>query len=123
MVACSTRPAVTCAESGRAIDALIDAREMGWQVSEPLAASIIEAEAMVERREYANRPNARKDVPMVPFGFANDRWVEFKAKISNGDELRRITAPDICWEQLRGWDGFVLLRDGQVVSAFMTLVN
>ncbi|MCR9074312.1 MAG: hypothetical protein NXI18_21890 [Alphaproteobacteria bacterium] len=85
--------------------------------------SEIEAEELESLREYAELPHARKDVPMVPFGFANKRWREFKATIQPGDEIRRISSPSACWDRLSGWQGLVLIRNGRAVSRHMTLIN
>jgi hypothetical protein len=120
---CVSGPAPICAESGHPIESLADVRAMGWHISEPLSVQSIENDAMDERRSYAQKPNSRKDVPMVPFGFANDRWVDFKAQIVDGDEIRRITTPSACWGQLAGWDGFVIVRHDRIVDFFMTLIS
>ena len=123
VVACSGSPASVCADHGASIEALLEARELGWSVSEPLSVPEIEAEELETLRRYAELAHARKDVPMVPFGFANKRWQEFKATIQPGDEIRRISSPSVCWDRLSGWQGLVLIRNGRVVSRHMTLIN
>ena len=122
-LACDCGPAPICAESGHPIESLADVRAMGWHISEPMSTSTIEDEQMAERRSYAELPDSRKDVPMVPFGFANDRWIDFKAELVEGDEIRRISTPSACCSRLAGWDGFVIVRQGRIVKFFMTLVS
>jgi len=121
--ACSSPTTSVCAAHGSRLANLDDMQKLGWDVSEAITISQIEAEAMEERREYRKQPHARQDVPMVPFGFANQAWLGFKSRVELGDEIRKISAPQVCWQNLSGWEGFVLLRDGQVVGSHMTLIN
>jgi hypothetical protein len=95
----------------------------GWYVSPPLSVEEIEQEAMKELVRYQQSPNARKDVPMVPFGFANDEWNVFKSKVEPGDEIRKITAPSEYWQRLAGWEGYVLVREGLIIWQMMTRIN
>jgi hypothetical protein len=95
----------------------------GWYVSPPLSVEEIEQEAMKELIRYHQSPNARKDVPMVPFGFANDEWNVFKSKVEPGDEIRKITAPREYWQRLAGCEGYVLVREGLIIWQMITRIN
>jgi hypothetical protein len=104
-------------------ESLVKYQADGWYVSPPLNIEEIERQAMEECREYQRSSNARTDVPMVPFGFDNGKWLEFKGKVKPGDEIRRISAPNEYWQRLAGWEGYVLVRGGLIVWKMRTLVN
>ena len=95
----------------------------GWYVSSPMTAEEIEQSALEQLKEFYRGSNTRKDIPMVPFGFANYKWNEFKSKVQQGDEIRKISAPKEYWQRLEGWEGYVLVRQGIVVWKMMTLIN
>ena len=119
----STQPIDSVEEAQYEPEELSWFEENEWGVSEPLTVAEIESEAMRECEEYQRSPGARPDVPMVPFGFANDRWLEFKSKVQESDEIREIVAPPEYWSRLAGWKGFVLVREGKIVADMMTLIN
>ncbi|MCO4320380.1 hypothetical protein [Aliidiomarina quisquiliarum] len=95
----------------------------GWTLSEPLTVLGIEEMAMDERRRYREQPNARKDVPFVPFGFANEEWEIFKNKMKGGDEIRRMSSPPGSWSRLSGWEGYVLIRGQNIIWQMVTRIN
>ena len=95
----------------------------GWYVSSPMTVEEIEQSSLEQLREFYKDPNARKDIPMVPFGFANYKWNEFKSKVQQGDEIRKISTPKEYWQRLAGWEGYVLVRQGIVVWKMTTLIN
>jgi hypothetical protein len=95
----------------------------GWHISSPMTVEEIEQSFMEKLKEYQKSPTARKDIPMVPFAFANDKWTEFKSKVRKGDEIRQLSTPKEYWERLAGWEGYILVRQGFIVWKIMTRIN
>jgi hypothetical protein len=109
--------------AGHELEPLEKYQTKGWYVSSPMTVEEIEQSFMEQLREYQKSPTARKDIPMVPFAFANDKWTEFKSKVQQGDEIRKLSTPKEYWERLAGWEGYVLVRQGFVVWKMMTRIN
>lgn len=97
--------------------------ENGWHISEPMTVEEIEKNKLAEITEYLNKPDARKDVPKLPFGFANGEWEEFKTRLKPRDEIREIMSPPESWQALAGWQGYVIVRKKHVVWDMTVLKN
>jgi hypothetical protein len=50
-------------------------------------------------------------------------WEKFKTGIRPGDELWYFCSPPETWQQLAGWRGYAIIRDGRVVDHYTTRVN
>ncbi len=84
----------------------------------PLTIAQIEQESL----EKLSR-SPRKDLPPVPFAFANDKWVELKGKYLPRDEFYYFTSDERSWANLCGIRGYVLVRKGEIVDIIVTGVN
>jgi hypothetical protein len=65
----------------------------------------------------------RLDDKPVPFGFQNARWVEFRGKFREGDELWEFSSPPDTWQNLCGRAGVAIVRHGKIVDSFVTVMN
>ena len=59
----------------------------------------------------------------VPFGAANDEWVAFKTSIRAGDFLVYFRNNNERWRVLGGAEGYVIVRNGQIVRLFYMSMN
>jgi len=59
----------------------------------------------------------------VPFGFMNERWKAFIARMIEGDELWEFTSPADTWQNLCGRQGIAIVRNGEVLSNLVTEMN
>lgn len=84
-------------------------RARGWFVSEPLDV------ADIERSELAELHDAAPDVPRVPFGFAQNKWETFKARMQPGDALVAVSG--------KSWQGYAIVRSGRVTDEFVTIIR
>ena len=50
-------------------------------------------------------------------------WREFISQIQRGDELRHFFSPNETWLHLAGRAGYAIVRQGEVVDAFITILN
>ena len=98
-------------------------REAGWHVSEPLTVEEAETKSLEALRKYMKKPGSRQDMPLVPFGLSNARWVEFKRSIREGDVLVKLDSPAEYWASLRGWSGYAIVRDGEIAESLAIVVN
>ena len=57
------------------------------------------------------------------FGYQNEEWQSFKAKIQPGDELWEYCTSKSSWDELQGGAGYELVRDGSVIASILTRVN
>jgi hypothetical protein len=62
-------------------------------------------------------------VPHVPFGFMNEKWLNFKRQAQGGDEIYFYITSRESWQNLAGRAGFILVRNGEVVATFETMMN
>ena len=92
----------------------------GWSISEPLLVEEIERKSLNEIKKAIER---NKNIPLLPFGLQNDRWLGFKKLMLKGERLYYISSPASDWEQLRGTAGYAIIREGKVVYYFRTMVN
>ena len=77
-----------------------------------------------EEAEQANLVEDERLGPQpVPFGFQNQRWLEFKGQIQEGDELWEFSSPPETWKNLRGRAGLSIVRNGEIVDSLVTLMS
>jgi hypothetical protein len=50
-------------------------------------------------------------------------WEKFKAGLRAGDELWYFCSPGKTWEELMGWRGYVIFRNGRLVAHYTTAEN
>ncbi len=82
-----------------------------YEVSDPLTIPEIEARSLEDHKSYE-----RKDVPSVPFGFINNKWEAFKARIGPGETLVHFKSDAASWQQLHGREGYARVK-GECVQA------
>jgi len=59
----------------------------------------------------------------VPFGFGYAAWKALIGQMIEGDELWEFVSPADTWQEQGGRAGIVLVRNGEVVDAIVTLMN
>jgi hypothetical protein len=82
----------------------------------------VEKEA-VEKVEADNLYPDDGRVPHVPFGFSHDKWLQFRRQMQPGDELYYYETSAESWRNLAGRSGYILVRDGEVIDNFGTMMN
>ena len=77
--------------------------------------------------EQIEQENLVKDERLGPgpvlFGFQNHLWMEFQKQIQEGDELWNFSSPAESWRMLCGRAGIALVRNGEIVDSFVTMMN
>lgn len=58
-----------------------------------------------------------------PFGYVYWEWRELLHQRRDGDEIWIYRSSDESWEQMMGQEGIALVRDGEIVEAFITSMN
>lgn len=81
-----------------------------WYIRGPLTIEQVEQESLEKIKK-----SSRNDVPQVPFGFQNDKWIKFKSQYKDGDELYFFGS-----ELTRG---YVLIHKNNVVDTIVTDVS
>ena len=74
-----------------------------------------EREHMVKNETHGPDP--------VPFGFVHDHWISFKKQIRQGDQIWKFCSSAETWEYLEGREGLCIVRDGEVVTSIVTMMN
>lgn len=74
-----------------------------------------EAENMVQSDRLGPDP--------VPFGFDNDKWRKLLNQMQDGDELWEFVSSRESWKALAGRAGIALVRNGEVVTSIVTMMN
>ena len=59
----------------------------------------------------------------VAFGRGNTSWAALKSQMLSGDELWEFRSPKESWAHMCGRAGICLVRDGEVISSKVTLMN
>jgi hypothetical protein len=77
----------------------------------------------IEEIEKMKTPPEDGRVPHVPFGFQNQKWLEFKSQIQPGDKIHDFSSSEESWENLAGRAGYILVREGRVIDTFVTIMN
>ena len=62
-------------------------------------------------------------VPHVPFGFNHQFWLDFKAQMLPDDKIQDFESSPESWAHLAGRAGYILVRDGKVVTQIITAMN
>lgn len=73
-----------------------------------------------ERQQRVRLPG--HEVPVV-FGFLHGAWRELVDSMEEGDELWTFTTSPESWKYLAGRSGIALVRQGEVVSTLVTVMN
>lgn len=58
-----------------------------------------------------------------PLSDSFEEWRILKGKLQPGDELWTFCSPQELWDRRMGWQGILLLREGQVVEVCITAQN
>ncbi len=88
----------------------------GYVIEGPLTIEEIETQFLTETTR-------RTDCPQLPFCFGNDVWEEFKALVQDGDEIYFFSSDPASWQGLAGREGYVLVRQGELIQIFLTLLS
>lgn len=92
----------------------------GWSISQPISVDKVEQDSLLEIRKEKNRI---RELPLVPFGYQQEKWLGFKALLKENEKLYLISSPESEWNQLRGTKGYAIIRNGKVVYYFRIMVN
>jgi hypothetical protein len=88
--------------------------EKGW-LRQKLTVEEAEAQNTVTNHRLGPEP--------VPFGFDNAAWKNVIAQIQPGDELWQFASDAQSWRDLAGRAGISLVRNGEVVTSIVTMMN
>ncbi len=58
-----------------------------------------------------------------PYGVPKKEWMELKAQMKDGDEIRAFSSPNDSWNHLAGRAGYALVRKGKAITGIVTLMN
>jgi hypothetical protein len=67
--------------------------------------------------------DARLGPKPVPFGFMNEKWVQFKGQLQEGDELWEFSSSAESWRHLAGRAGICIVRKGRIIDSIVTRLN
>jgi hypothetical protein len=59
----------------------------------------------------------------ILFRHIHERWLQFKSQMRKGDELWTFRNSDKEWVELCGRKGFCIVRNGEIVAGFITLLS
>lgn len=83
-----------------------------------------------KKRNQESRERHKKEphlplhvIPEKPGGFCHEQWVQFRTKIEEGDELWLFESPEETWKQLAGRAGYAILRNGEPIAHYISLMN
>lgn len=101
-------------------------RSLGWywhRTDSRHRVTVEEAEA--NHRIEDDDPEYIEQFPelLLPFGFLNQRWKALLAKMHPGDELWECCSDAKSWENLAGWKGIELVRNGKIIDRITTSMN
>jgi hypothetical protein len=98
----------------------------GW-LGKRVRLDLVEARDIVRFKEMneKNRILGRNvtPVPERPGGFKHEAWLKFRAQYQAGDELRIFCSPKDTWNELAGRAGYAIVRDGEVVDIFVSVMS
>ena len=77
----------------------------------------------IEKVEKESLDGLSENTQKVPFGLNNKRWLEFKDKYQESDEIYFYVSDKTSWERLSGSQGYVLIRNDQVIAMIVTMTN
>jgi len=92
----------------------------GWSISKPITVDKVEQDSFLEIQKAKKQVH---ELPLVPFGYQQERWEGFKALLKENEKIYLISAPDRDWENIRGTKGYAIIRNEKVVYYFRTMVN
>ena len=58
-----------------------------------------------------------------PFGFIADQWQKLITQMQPSDEIWEYRSDDESWQQLMGWEGIALVREGVIIDSICTGMN
>ncbi len=58
-----------------------------------------------------------------PFGYQNEKWEKIKLEMQDGDCIYHINSDKDSWDSLSGREGYILYRNGKVVSVIFTKIS
>ncbi len=76
-----------------------------------------------EANEKSRILGHKQRIPEVPGGYKHEQWAKFRAQYQEGDEMRIFCSPKSTWHELAGRAGFAIVRDGEVVDVFVSVMN
>jgi hypothetical protein len=85
----------------------------------PLTISEIEQETLDEVLKMIEAGQG-VDMPPLPFGRMNDKWIAFKEQYRPGDELYFFISNEHSWQMTAGRKGYLLLRRNQIIGTLLT---
>ena len=65
----------------------------------------------------------RIDPDPVPFGYYNSFWKELKSQLQEGDEIWTFSSPKDSWMNNCGRAEVCIVRKGEIVHYFNTIIN
>ena len=71
----------------------------------------------------ANRRKLRWFLNRQPDDFDAPYWADLRRQFHDGDELWKFRTNEESWERHMGWEGFALVREGEVIGAVVTRQN
>ena len=88
----------------------------GAVITGPISIEEIEKKSLEEISEC-------QSCPQVPFGYDNDRWLDFKSHYELGDVILYFSTSNNSWEGLYGREGYALVRAEAVIDMIITKMN
>lgn len=85
--------------------------------------SDLTAKVTVGDAEKAHMVTIRESGQEIPFGYNNAAWERLLSQMQKGDELWEFNSDDQSWDSLAGRAGLALVRDGEVVTDIITMMN
>jgi len=74
-------------------------------------------------KEHMITDHCRLGPNPIPFGFQNARWIEFKSKIKNGDEIWNYASKGNSWGKLHGRAGICIVRNKEIIATLDTFMS
>ncbi len=59
----------------------------------------------------------------APMAVPKKEWMELKAQMKDGDEIRAFSTPNDFGNRLAGRAGYALVRKGKAIAGILTLMN
>ncbi len=87
-----------------------------FEISGPLTISAIEKKEMAAVESDGSRI-------MRPFGYQHEKWQVFKNSYLPGDCIFHITSDEQSWKSLSGREGYILYRNGEVISTILIKIS
>ncbi|WP_444904527.1 hypothetical protein ACJJIU_06440 [Microbulbifer sp. CnH-101-E] len=104
---------LSCAASTCDIEKVRKYFEVTVYLSEPIPVDTIELKESVENEKGV----------FLPFGNLNSEWLALKNKYKEGDCFVYFKTPQLSWKALHGREGYLLVRQGEPISALIIKMN